>query len=132
MKIMGIKGYYLKPNFFTGETEKQEITFFLTDGGRTSEYSPIMRIKNVIISIDKDNSKIFVVIPEAYGTPFFAEININTLTGINQFGNLIDQIYEWLGYKQTWRKVGRDYKELTVIYIQNGETTLDVITGYNQ
>ena len=129
---MGIKGYYLKPNFFTGETEKQEITFFLTDGGRTSEYSPIMRTKNVILSIDKDNSKIFVVIPEAYGTLFFAEININTLTGINQFGNLIDQIYEWLGYKQTWRKVGRDYKELTVIYIQNGETSVDVITGCNQ
>lgn len=129
---MGIKGYYLKPNFFTGETQEQEITFFLTDGGRTSEYSPIMRTKNVILSIDKDNSKIFVVIPEAYGTTFFAEININTLTGINQFGNLIDQIYEWLGYKQTWRKVGRDYKELTVIYIQNGETTIDVITGCNQ
>ena len=129
---MGIKGYYLKPNFFTGETQEQEITFFLTDGGRTSEYSPIMRIKNVLISIDKDNSKIFVVIPEAYRTLFFAEININTLTGINQFGNLIDQIYEWLGYKQTWRKVGRDYKELTVIYIQNGETTIDVITGCNQ
>ena len=129
---MGIKGYYLKPNFFTGETQEQEITFFLTDGGRTSEYSPIMRIKNVLISIDKDNSKILVVIPEAYRTLFFAEININTLTGINQFGNLIDQIYEWLGYKQTWRKVGRDYKELTVIYIQNGETTIDVITGCNQ
>lgn len=129
---MGIKGYYLKPNFFTGETERREVTFFLTDGGRNMETSPIMRIKNVFLSIDKDNSKIFIVIPEAYGTPFFAEININTLTGINQFGNLINQIYEWLGYKQTWRKVGRDYKKLTIIYIQDGEITIDVIKGYNQ
>ena len=62
MKIMGIKGYYLKPNFFTGETQEQKVTFFLTDGGRTKKTSSIMRITNVYLSIDYDNLKAFLVI----------------------------------------------------------------------
>ena len=129
---MGIKGHYLKPNFFTGETEANEITFFLTDGGKTAEHSPIMRITNVYLSIDNDNQKAFLVIPKTYGTPFFAEFNIFYPTGRNQLNKTIDEIMEWLGYKESWRKVGRDYKTLTAISITNGELTIDNIKGINQ
>ena len=129
---MGIKGHYLKPNFFTGETEVNEITFFLTDGGKTAEHSPIMRISKVYLSIDNDNQKASLVILKAYGTPFFAEFNISYPTGRNQLNRTIDEIMEWLGYKESWRKVGRDYKTLTAIYITNGELTIDKIKGINQ
>ena len=130
--IMAIWGYYLKPNFFTGITQEERLFFYLTDGGRDSKHSPIMRIKDVYVSINTDINKAFIVIPKAYtNSPFFAEFNLNN--SMKSLHEAFDTIFEWLGLKETWRRVGRDYKQCTVITITDGEIdTIDILKGENQ
>ena len=127
---MGLNGYYLKPNFFTGETQTNEITFYLTDGGRTG--GNIMRIKDVFVSIDMDTQKAFLVVPEAYGKkPFFAEYHLQS--NIGGLHKAFQDIKEWLGYIQQWRKVGRTDKTCTIITIEDGKIdTIDVLKGEPQ
>lgn len=129
--IIMLKGYCLKPNFFTNEPQSKEVTFYLTDGGRTG--GNIMRIKEVFVSIDMDNKKGFLVIPEAYSeSPFFASYNLGEPTGINSLHKVFHEIHEWLGYVEEWRKVGRTYKTCTIITIEDGETEIEIQQGESQ
>lgn len=115
---MAIKGYYVNRNFFSRNPQEQKVTFYLTDGGRTNKTSPIMRIKDVYISIDYNYGYAVVNVPKAYTTnPFIREFNLLNTQELNEFRTFIEDVKEWLGYTHQWRKVGRTYKHCTIITI---------------
>ena len=128
---MAIKGYRVDKDFFSGEPKECAVTFFLTDGGRTATYTPIMRIKDVYVSIDMDNEFAFIVVPKAYGSPFMRKIDLKSQIGtLHEF---FDDVKEWLGLTQTWRQVAHPDKQCTVITICDGEIdTIDVLKNEHQ
>lgn len=130
---MAINGYYVGKSFFTGMPMPQKVTFYLTDGGRDLPHSQVMRVKDVIVSIDLDNNLGVVNVPNAYGgKPFIAELDLETngLTILNEF--IKRDVMEWLGLRQEWRKVGSSDKVFTFIVIQDGEMTVDYYAGASQ
>ena len=127
-----IKGYYVKPNFFTGNPQEQDVEFYLTDGGCTAEYTPIMRITDVFVSINYNTQTAWIVVPKAYGQPFMTSINLTNPTGLNRLEKAFYDVKEWLGYSQQWRKVGRAYKHLHLITVKGDDVDVRVIEGLNQ
>lgn len=123
---MGIKGYYVKPNFFSEEPEKNHVTFYLTDGGRTS--GNIFRIKEVYVSIDCDNHYAVVNVPKAYGNaPFIAEFNLDNPFQLKKLFKFFDEIKEWLGYRNCWRNVSTEGKCATFILIRENTCEIKVL-----
>ena len=121
-------GYYVKPNFFSGNPQKEKVTFYLTDGGRDS--GNICRIKEVFVSIDFNTKICWVVVPDAYGkSPFFAEMNVGNLYGLIKLSKFLDDVKEWLGLSNSWRKIRSDGKQLTFTLIRENEVEITVFEG---
>lgn len=122
-----INGYYLNKNFFSGLPQKQDVTFYLTDGGRDS--GNVSRIKNVYLSLDYDNRQVVINVDNAYGgQPFIAEINVGNPEGISSVEKFLEEdVKEWLGYKNQWRKIPCEGKQFTFIAIENNEV-IDIET----
>ena len=126
-------GYYVGKSFFSGMPMPEKVTFYLCDGGRSDPHSPVMRVKDVIVSVDLDNNLGVVNVPNAYGgKPFIAELDLET-NGFDRLNEFIKKdVTEWLGLRQEWRKVGSSDKVFTFIVIQDGEVTVDYYAGASQ
>ena len=125
---MVLEGYYVKSNFFTGLPEKEDVYFYLTDGCRDS--GNIARIKEVIVSIDFDKQECIVNIPNAFGkSPFIAEINVGNLYGINKLSEFMNEVKEWLGLSNKWRKIDSTGKQATFLLLRGNTCEIHQFEG---
>lgn len=123
-----ITGYKLQKSFCTGTPYEDKKTFYLTDGN--NEQGPVSRIKDVYVSIDRDNLNCFIVIDKAYGNaPFFAQFKLDDSYYIRKVSKFIDDIGEWLGLSQTWRKINPEGKTFHFVEIKDGNAEISIVEG---
>lgn len=125
---MHLQAQYPTTNFFTGDFEMKPITFYLTDGGCDS--GNICHIKDIGVTVDYDNLKaeILVIEPIVPARKFiYAEINISTRTGLDKLSEFFDDVNEWFGFRNTWRKIDATGKKLTICRIKDGVCKTETI-----
>ena len=120
-----LQGYYIKPNFFTGEPCEEKVTFYLTDGSKDS--GNISNIKNIGISFDLDNKICRIAVLGAYSGIFNSELSLKSKPDLRKIQAFVQETKEWFGLINTWREISSKGKKLTIAFIEDGETTIEEI-----